>query len=194
MNARTRTKRHAGQLGFGWDRPEPDPAPVIPTPPGIEPPLVALGDCLDHLAAMGPGSVALAFLDAPTRTGSTGARLDWIRLRCWAFRRVLLATGAFCLRCDDPADPHLAAMLGEVFGRGGPRWELDHARPTPAHLEEFVAATTRPGDLVVDGSCRSGTALVAAIRLGRRALGFDGSPGAVTFANRRIAAGVAARP
>lgn len=53
-------------------------------------------------------------------------------------------------------------------------------------LERIIRLTTDPGDFVVDPFCGSGTTIVAASILGRRALGIDTSDEAVNLANRRV--------
>jgi DNA modification methylase len=55
-------------------------------------------------------------------------------------------------------------------------------------LERIVAASSRPGDLVVDPYAGSGTAGVAAARLGRRWLLIDRNPEATAIAETRLAA------
>lgn len=55
-----------------------------------------------------------------------------------------------------------------------------------ALLEELILASTRPGDVVLDPTCGSGTALVAALRHGRRAIGIDVSPDAIACARGRV--------
>jgi site-specific DNA-methyltransferase (adenine-specific) len=55
-------------------------------------------------------------------------------------------------------------------------------------LERIVAASTRPGDLVLDAFAGSGTTGVAAARLGRRWLLVDRNPVAVKIARARLAA------
>lgn len=56
-----------------------------------------------------------------------------------------------------------------------------------ALLRRILAASSNPGDIVLDPFCGSGTALVAAAELGRRWLGMDRSPEAVRIARRRLA-------
>ena len=55
-------------------------------------------------------------------------------------------------------------------------------------LERIVAASSRPGELVLDPYAGSGTTGVAAARLGRRWLLVDRNPEAVAIARRRLAA------
>lgn len=65
-----------------------------------------------------------------------------------------------------------------------------------ALLELLVRACCRPGGLVVDPTCGSGTALVAAVRCGRGALGIDLRADALSIARARLEreSGVATRP
>ncbi|MFO7178586.1 MAG: site-specific DNA-methyltransferase [Pseudomonadota bacterium] len=53
-------------------------------------------------------------------------------------------------------------------------------------LERIVRAASRPGGLVLDPMCGSGTTLAVAARLGRRFLGIDRSPLAIEIAERRL--------
>jgi site-specific DNA-methyltransferase (adenine-specific) len=55
-------------------------------------------------------------------------------------------------------------------------------------LERIIAASSRPGDLVLDPFAGSGTTGVAAARLGRRWLLVDRNPAAVRIARARLAA------
>lgn len=57
-----------------------------------------------------------------------------------------------------------------------------------ALLARIVAACTRPGDLVLDAYCGSGTTLMAAQRAGRRWVGIDLSPQAIELAHSRLKA------
>lgn len=62
-----------------------------------------------------------------------------------------------------------------------------HPSQKPVALVEwFVKTYTRRGDLVVDPTAGSGTTIVAAERLGRRAVGFDLDSAMVEKANARI--------
>ncbi len=55
-----------------------------------------------------------------------------------------------------------------------------------ALLERIVTLASRPGDLVLDPFCGSGTAPAAAVSLGRRAIGIDLSEKAVELARSRL--------
>jgi site-specific DNA-methyltransferase (adenine-specific) len=61
-------------------------------------------------------------------------------------------------------------------------------------LERIVAASSRPGDLVLDPFAGSGTTGVAAARLGRRWLLVDRNPVAVGIARARLAAEQSGNP
>ncbi len=60
----------------------------------------------------------------------------------------------------------------------------------PALLARIIAASSAPGDLVLDCFCGSGTTLEAAHRLGRHWLGVDNSPEAIRTTLARFAKGV----
>jgi site-specific DNA-methyltransferase (adenine-specific) len=88
--------------------------------------------------------------------------------------------------------------------QGGKRlddvWEIPALAPTAhervgwptqkplALLERIVRAASEPGELVLDPCCGSGTTLVAAAALGRRAVGFDREPAAIALAEQRLRA------
>jgi site-specific DNA-methyltransferase (adenine-specific) len=61
-------------------------------------------------------------------------------------------------------------------------------------LERIVAASSNPGDLVLDPFAGSGTTLVVARRTGRRCLGFELSPEYATQARARLAVATPSRP
>jgi len=55
-----------------------------------------------------------------------------------------------------------------------------------ALLDRLVAAHSRPGEIVLDPCCGSGTTLVAARALGRRAIGIDSSAEAIRVSRARL--------
>jgi DNA modification methylase len=66
---------------------------------------------------------------------------------------------------------------------------VQHPAPFPVELpERLIGLYTYIGDVVLDPFMGSGSTLVAAIRTGRRYLGYDTDPGYATIAQRRIAA------
>ncbi len=80
----------------------------------------------------------------------------------------------------------------------GSVWEIPAVAPTSgertgyptqkpvALLERLIAATTAPGDLVLDPCCGSGTTLLAASGLGRASIGIDASPLAIAATRQRL--------
>lgn len=56
-------------------------------------------------------------------------------------------------------------------------------------VSRLVAATTNPGDLVLDAFCGSGTTLEVALELGRGAIGIDNSATAIEATLKRLANG-----
>lgn len=76
--------------------------------------------------------------------------------------------------CDDQLNQRAAERVG-----------YPTQKPV-ALLRRLIAAATRPGDLVLDPTCGSGTTLVAAHALDRRAIGIDRSAAAVTAARQRL--------
>jgi adenine-specific DNA-methyltransferase len=67
--------------------------------------------------------------------------------------------------------------------------KTEHPCQFPVELvERLVLSLTRPGDLVVDPYCGVGSALVAALKHGRRAAGCDLEPRYAEIARRRVAA------
>ncbi|WP_165243759.1 DNA methyltransferase [Paludisphaera soli] len=90
-----------------------------------------------------------------------------------------------------PAGPKRGVPLGDV-------WDVPYLNPKArertgyptqkplALLERIVTLASRPGDVVLDPFCGSGTALVAAASLGRRAIGIDLSEQAVALTRSRL--------
>jgi DNA modification methylase len=70
---------------------------------------------------------------------------------------------------------------------------VGHPAPFPVELpEQLIRLYTFEGDLVLDPFMGSGSALVAAARLGRRYVGYDTDGGYVDIARRRVAEALAA--
>lgn len=99
----------------------------------------------------------------------------------------------------NPTDKRVKRLIAAGQQARGYDWvEINHVKnvsgikhpcPLPLELaERLVLATTKPGDLVVDPFAGSGTILVAAIKHGRRALGFEISEQYANLANSRIGA------
>lgn len=91
----------------------------------------------------------------------------------------------------DEQGPYRLALMRDVWEIPALRGNMPErvAFPTQkplALLARIVALVTDPGDLVGDLCCGSGTALVAAITAGRRAIGGDRSSGALRLAARRL--------
>jgi site-specific DNA-methyltransferase (adenine-specific) len=73
----------------------------------------------------------------------------------------------------------------------GPREKVHGRHPTQkplALLDRVVAASTGPGDLVLDPFSGSATTGVAAVRAGCRFLGIERDPAYVELASRRLRA------
>jgi site-specific DNA-methyltransferase (adenine-specific) len=94
---------------------------------------------------------------------------------------------------------------GEVVAAGAKRgvplgdvWDIPYLNPKAKErvgyptqkpvllLERVIALASEPGDLVLDPCCGSGTTLVAARLLGRRALGIDSSQQAIAISRERL--------
>jgi site-specific DNA-methyltransferase (adenine-specific) len=72
---------------------------------------------------------------------------------------------------------------------------VGHPAPFPVELpEKLIELYTFAGDLVLDPFMGSGSALVAAARLGRRYVGYDTDPAYVELARRRVAEDAEAAP
>ncbi|MCB9933110.1 MAG: site-specific DNA-methyltransferase [Planctomycetes bacterium] len=92
---------------------------------------------------------------------------------------------------EDEDGPYTLSAMRDVWElpalRGNQKEYAGYPTQKPlALLSRLIECFTNPGDLVVDPCCGSGTTLVAAVRLGRRGLGFDSSAEAVELACRRL--------
>lgn len=100
----------------------------------------------------------------------------------------------------DERGPYRMTRMRDVWEisalRGNSPERVSYPTQKPlALLERIIALTTDPGDLVGDLLCGSGTTLVAAQRLGRRAIGADHNPEALDLATQRLREGlVSANP
>ena len=95
------------------------------------------------------------------------------------------------VRSSTTEDASPGTPLGDVWEIGivAPVAKERTGYPTQkplALLERLLESCTDPGDLVVDPYLGSGTTAVAALRLGRRAIGIDVNRRAVTIAKRRL--------
>jgi site-specific DNA-methyltransferase (adenine-specific) len=98
---------------------------------------------------------------------------------------------ARCARQDfvhgDPLGEFLVDGLLEDRLSSGSAERVQYPTQKPvALLERLIAAATLPGALVLDPTCGSGTTLVAALNLGRSAVGIDRSEDALSAARRRL--------
>lgn len=89
------------------------------------------------------------------------------------------------------AHPKRGVPLGDV-------WDIPYLNPKARErvgyptqkpvvlLERVISLASEPGDLVLDPCCGSGTTLVAARLLGRRAIGIDRSEAAIAVSRERL--------
>ena len=102
----------------------------------------------------------------------------------------------------NPTDKRVAKLIADGKSARGYDWvKVNHVKnvskaghPCPLPLaiaERLVLASTEPGDLVYDPFCGSGTVLVAAVKLGRRALGCEIDAGYCELARRNLKAALA---
>ena len=87
---------------------------------------------------------------------------------------------------DAPAYPtDVWTDISHIQQRDPQRTGYDTQKPQKL-LERIIGCSTRPGDLVADLCCGSGTTLTAAAALGRRFIGMDPSPAAMAAARKRL--------
>ena len=100
--------------------------------------------------------------------------------------------------------PHLNTLTADEFMSATlDVWHIDpesarrvnHPAPFPVQLpERLIHLYTFAGDLVLDPFMGSGSTLVAAVRTGRRGVGYDTDPEYVRIARQRVRQAVAHRP
>lgn len=120
----------------------------------------------------------------------------WVRAGVWDRR-----SGAAFARADRPFQGAegiaiMSSARTKVFPAGAKRavWTStierdDRVHPTQKPIElmlEIVSDFTRPGDLVIDTHCGSGTTGVACVRLGRRFIGCEVNPAYANVARDRL--------
>ncbi len=87
---------------------------------------------------------------------------------------------------DEPAYPSdVWSDVSHLQQKDPQRTGYDTQKPLRL-LERILFTTTKPGDLVADISCGSGTTLAAAAQCGRRFLGVDVGAGAVSVSRKRL--------
>src|SRR5437660_989502 len=86
------------------------------------------------------------------------------------------------------SDWTLALCTGEERLKGGDGKKLHPTQKPEALLARVILAASRPGDLVLDPFCGSGTTGAVAKRLGRRFIGFERDETSAQAAEPRIAA------
>ena len=74
--------------------------------------------------------------------------------------------------------------ISHLQQRDPQRLGYDNQKPVKL-LERIIKAASRPGDLVLDPFCGAGTALEAAVKCGRRFIGIDLCPLALSYAEKR---------
>jgi DNA modification methylase len=97
---------------------------------------------------------------------------------------------------DEVPGQALSSVWTDIAWRGGGEDEgLGYVTQKPvALLERIIAASSNPGDLILDPFCGSGTALEVAQRLGRRWIGIDISAVACLVSARRLASRLGLQP
>ena len=117
------------------------------------------------------------FLSAVPR-GLPFVRACWLRYARPHYAGTILGSGDVAYVFGDNRGPHDATLLpGECTSTSTAGKEAKHPCPRKVeHAEWLVKNFTDPGDLVIDPFAGSGTTGVAAIRLGRRFLGWEKDP------------------
>ncbi|MBR5751298.1 MAG: site-specific DNA-methyltransferase [Clostridia bacterium] len=86
---------------------------------------------------------------------------------------------------DEPVPPSdVWTDISHLQQRDPQRLGYDNQKPVKL-LERIVKAASRPGDLVLDPFCGAATSLEAAVKEGRRYIGIDSCPLALSYAEKR---------
>ncbi len=102
------------------------------------------------------------------------------------FRTIKVGEKLYTYYDDEPAYPSdVWTDVSHLQQKDPQRTGYDTQKPLRL-LERILLSTTRPGDLVADLCCGSGTTLAAAAMHGRRFLGIDAGSGAVSVTRKRL--------
>ncbi len=103
-----------------------------------------------------------------------------------SYRSIKVGGKTYTYYDDEPAYPSdVWTDVSHLQQKDPQRTGYDTQKPLRL-LERIILTTTRPGDLVADLCCGSGTTLAAAAKNGRRFLGVDVGAGAVSVTRKRL--------
>lgn len=103
-----------------------------------------------------------------------------------SYRTIVSGGKTYVYYDDEPAYPDdVWSDVSQMQQKDPQRTGYATQKPL-ALLNRIIRCSTSPGDLVADLMCGSGTTLVAAAQSGRRFLGVDSSPGALSVARKRL--------
>lgn len=116
-------------------------------------------------------------------------RVVSLELVCPHYKGRLMYTGdiAYLFGPPPPVRPHQQVIPGKAVATDSNGKENAHPYPRKlSHVEWLVKWWSEEADVILDPFCGSGTTLVAAQRLGRRAIGIDLSPDYLELAEKRL--------
>ncbi|MBQ8136900.1 MAG: site-specific DNA-methyltransferase, partial [Clostridia bacterium] len=104
-----------------------------------------------------------------------------------SFRTIRTGGKVYTYYDDEPTYPtDVWSDVSHLQQKDPQRTGYDTQKPA-ALLKRIIACATKPGDLVADLCCGSGTALIAAAEMDRRFLGMDLSESALSVTRKRLA-------
>ncbi len=103
-----------------------------------------------------------------------------------SFRSITSGGKTYIYYDDEPVYPDDVWADVSLMQQKDPQRTGYPGQKPQALLDRMILSTTRPGDLVVDLACGSGTALISAAENGRRFLGIDSSPVAFAVSRKRL--------